>query len=344
MKSILEISVSCFANYGTPDNPKAVNLLTWLDSAKYADKVKQIRTITDKAERDKLKATLPAITPSGEFSYRAADHLEKHSGFIQFDIDFQDNQHISNYDNLKKQLCNIENVAYCGLSVSGKGYWGVIPIKHPECHKEHFRALKKAFSGLGLTIDEKPSNVAALRGYSFDPEGYFNHSAAVFELLDKPEPQPVQRKHFDNDTRGEVEELIQKIQAGRVDITSGYDNWLKIAFALSEEFGEAGREYFHAVSQWHPEYNQRQTDRQYTHCLKARGSGVSISSFFYLCKEYGIELKTGIASHCGKKDRGLQAKYERQKSAPNEFNPYTGEIFDKRGYPADWDEVPGVAV
>ena len=340
MESILNISVSCFANYNTPDNPKSVNLLTWLHSAKYADQVKQIRTITDKAERDKIKATLPAITPSGIFTYRAADKLVQHSGFMQFDIDFKDNQHVTNYNTLKDQLCNSENVAYCGLSVSGTGYYGLIPIKQPERHKLHFRALKKVFQGLGLTIDEKPSNVAALRGYSYDPEGYFNHSAAVFELLDKPEPQPVQRKHFDNDTRGDVEELIQMIQAGRVDITTGYDNWLKIGFALSEEFGEAGREYFHAVSQWHPEYNQRQTDSQYTHCLKARGSGVTISSFFYLCQQYGIELKTAISNHYDKKDSGLESKFESPKSAPNGFNPYTGEIFDKRGYPADWDEVP----
>lgn len=291
MESILNISVSCFANYGTPDNPKSVNLLTWLNSAKYADRVQQIRSIDEKKERDKIKGTIPAITPSGIFTYRAAEKLVQHSGLLQFDIDFQDNKHVANFDKLKPQLCNIKNVAYCGLSVSGRGYWGLVPIKHTERHKEHFRALKKAFQQIGLTIDDKPSNVAALRGYSFDPEGYFNHSAAVFELLDKPKPRPVQRKHFDNDTRGDVEGLIQQIQSRRIDITAGYDNWLKIGFALSEEFGEAGRDYFHAVSQWHAEYDQRHTDRQYTQCLKARGSGVSISSFFYLCKEYGIELK-----------------------------------------------------
>ncbi|MCC5906017.1 MAG: PriCT-2 domain-containing protein [Balneolaceae bacterium] len=294
MKSPLDISVSYYMNY--QDNKGGITpLMRFLKSDRHADKVNHIQQIEDKQERDQIKATLPAITPSGTFSTRKESGLIEHSGLLQFDIDFQDNSHITNYGELKTQLCNIENVAYCGLSVSGKGYWGLIPIKHPERHKDHFRALKKQFEQIGLTIDEKPSNVAALRGYSYDPESYFNHAAVPFTLLDKPEPRKIERKHFDNDSRSDVEQLIEKIQANRIDITTGYDAWLKIGFALAEEFGESGRDYFHAVSQFHSDYNERETDRQFNHCLKARGSGVTISSFFYLCKEYGIVLKTDKA-------------------------------------------------
>jgi len=339
MESILNISVSCFANYGTPDNPQDVNLLKWLHSAKYADIVKQIRSVDEKNERNKLKSTLPAITPSGIFKYRAADKLIQHSGFIQFDIDFQDNQHISNYDDLKTQLCNIENVAYCGLSVSGKGYWGLIPIQQPERHKQHFKALRNQFQRIGLTIDDKPSNVAALRGYTFDPDAYFNHEAVPFSLLDEPEPRTIERRRFENDTRGDVEALIEKIQAARIDITTGYDNWLKIGFSFSEEFGESGRDYFHAVSQYHSDYNEQETDKQFSHCLKARGSGVTISSFFYLCKEYDLTLKSDRVNHAPEGLSASVANCEAEKSAPYGKNPYTNEIFDERGYPGDWDTV-----
>ncbi|MCC5906018.1 MAG: hypothetical protein JJU13_07430 [Balneolaceae bacterium] len=31
-------------------------------------------------------------------------------------------------------------------------------------------------------------------------------------------------------------------------------------------------------------------------------------------------------------------KCEAEKSAPYGKNPYTNEIFDERGYPADWDD------
>ncbi len=94
--SILNISVSSFRDYNTPTNPRPVNLLQWLNSKKYANEVTAIRAEMDKTTRDAIKATLPAITPSGLFTYRSARCSIKHLGFIQFDIDFKDNSHISN--------------------------------------------------------------------------------------------------------------------------------------------------------------------------------------------------------------------------------------------------------
>ena len=329
--SILNTDISCFANYSTSDNPRTVNMLDWLKSGKYADRVQQIRTIGDKAERDRIKATLPAITPSGVFTYRGEDHLVKHSGLLQFDIDAKEHRHVANFADLKTHISNISNVAYCGVSVSGLGYWGLVPIEHPDKHKGHFRALHKAFQKFGLNIDTAPQNPASLRGYSYDPNGYFNHNPTLFTALDEPKPaKSFTRTHSGNDTRSDVEALIQQIQADRIDITAGYDQWLRIGFSLVDEFGESGRDLFHAVSQHHPEYKEHEADRQYTNCIRARGSGVTIASFFHICRQFGIELK---------KDRALERKYESHKSAPFGMNPYTGEVFDERGYPADWDTI-----
>lgn len=299
--------------------------MTWLKSAKYADQVKQIRTIDDKSARDKLKSTLPGITPSGTFTYREEKSLVKHSGLIQFDIDGKDHTHIGNFTELKKFISNINNVLYCGLSVSGKGYWGLVPIKHPDKHKSQFRALHKAFEKLGLNIDKAPQNVASLRGYSFDPDGYFNHNAKIFSSLDTPPARTVKRTHYDNDSRSDVEALIEQIQASRIDITSGYGEWLKIGFAFADEFGEAGRDYFHAVSQYHSDYNEREADRQYSHCLRGNGQGVTISSFFYLAKQYGVTLHSGDTYHAYKKDKPLKAE--------------NNVKLNSAGYPASWDDI-----
>lgn len=176
-ESILNIDVSCFANYDSPANPRPVNLLKWLISSKYADLVNTIRNIDDKESRDKIKATLPAITPSGLFTYRAKNCLVRHSGFIQFDIDLKGNEAITNYSNLKKELCKISQVAYCGLSVSGKGFWGLIPIVQAEKHNQYFKFIENWFKAIGLIIDPAPKSVSSLRGYAYDPHGYFNHAA-----------------------------------------------------------------------------------------------------------------------------------------------------------------------
>lgn len=186
MDSILHIAVSCFANYDTPSNPKSVSLLSWLQSEKYRTQVERIRAITDKAARDGIKATLPAITPSGVFTYRSAKSLVKHSGFVQFDIDVKGNESVGNFHELKEQISRIKNVAYCGLSVSGTGFWGLIPIAHPDKHDLHLKAIQEAFIEFGIAIDPAPKSIASLRGYSFDPNAYFNHHATVFENFYTP--------------------------------------------------------------------------------------------------------------------------------------------------------------
>ena len=69
MNSVLNVDVSCFRDYYSTKTVN-VNLLTWLRSAKYQHEVNTIRQLMDKKQRDKLKAKLPAITPSGIFSKR----------------------------------------------------------------------------------------------------------------------------------------------------------------------------------------------------------------------------------------------------------------------------------
>lgn len=306
-----------------------VNLLDWLKEDR-KNIIQQLRCLSGEAYKAK-KRTLAGITPSGTFSKRSESGLIEHSGLIQFDIDSHDNP--VNMEELKQKIKIIPFVAYLSYSTSGNGLWGLIPIQHKDRHKAHFRAIQKAFSNAGVTIDPAPSNVASFRFISYDPDPYFNNDAEVFTYtIDKKIKRPTGR-----DNRQKVEELINKIQANHTDITDGYDNWLKVGFALSEEFGESGRSMFHRVSQWHPDYNSNECDNQFDNCLKSNRQGISIASFFHLCKVHGIELNKSNAVHEYQKDRALQSKFESQKNAPYGFNPYTGEIFDKRGYPADWD-------
>lgn len=294
MNSILDISVSCFKDCLTPDNPRPVNLLSWLNSDKYRAKVEQIRNIEDKAERDTLKKTLPAITPGGIFNHRSLEGLLSHSGLFAFDIDFADNWNITNYSDLKDQLKKLQNVAYCGLSVSGAGYWGLIPISNPDKHKEHFQALIQDFRRLGIILDKSGGDVCRLRIYSFDPEAYFNHAAKPYTKIFVPQPKPAPK--YDTPTNGDnrekVEKIISVIALHKIDITGNYEDWLKIGCTLTSEFGSAGRRYFHEISQFYPKYEPAETDRLFNHCLKKDYSKVTISTLFYIADNYGIRFKS----------------------------------------------------
>tara|TARA_R110002126_G_scaffold39767_1_gene117569 strand:+ start:30439 stop:31329 length:891 start_codon:yes stop_codon:yes gene_type:complete len=290
-KSILNIQISCFSSYLATE-PTNINLLDWLNSEKYCAEVNKIRSTKNEKLRKKLKSKLPAITPSGLFSKRNSKSLIKHSGFIQIDIDFKDNTHIKNYGDLKQQICKIKEVAYCGLSVSGNGYWGLIPISEPTKHKQHFEALLLKFKYLGINIDVSCKDVARLRGYSYDNDAYFNHSAEKFNQVLKQENKKTYSYNYfptnqSESTKNKVEKCINLIQSKRIDITAGYTNWFSIGCSIANEFSETGREYFHIISRINQKYSENETDKQYTNCLKKRFS-YSIGTFFYFCKKENI--------------------------------------------------------
>jgi len=225
MNSILNIKISGFKD-AKSTVPESVGLLTWLHTDKYKSLVEVIRATNDKLERAELKKRLPAITPSGIFSKRGKDGLISHSGFIQFDIDFTGNSHIGNFKELKSQICNIINVAYCGLSVSGNGFWGLIPIAFPQKHEAHFLAIARAFNSVGITIDPSCKDVCRLRFASYDPNSYFNPEAKTFTGLYEP-PLPIKRNYNNGYYVSKPIEVAIKI----INDASDGEKWLSLTKA-----------------------------------------------------------------------------------------------------------------
>lgn len=299
MPSILDIEVSCFRSYFSKE-PRNVNLLTWLTSDKYALQVAEIRQLGDKDARDTLKRKLPAITPAGIFSKKGVGGLKRHSGFIVVEIDFKDNTQIGNYKDLKAEISKIEQVAYCGLSVSGTGYFVLIPIAYPDKHLEHFLFIEKFFKKYNITIDPSGKDVSRLRGYSHDPEAYFNHNAKILTSYLPPNRNTVPLSNAktswasqnESSNRLKVEQYLELASNQRVDLTEGYKNWLSIGFAFASEFGEGGRSYYHQVSSLSIKYNRSECDRQYENCLRSQytGTPITIRTFFKICKDMGLSL------------------------------------------------------
>jgi hypothetical protein len=317
--SILNTEVSCFENYGATV-PRSVNLLVWLTSDKHKAKVEQIRGEQDKDERDRLKSELPAISPSGIFSQRNSRSLTKHSGFIAFDIDLKGNDTIVNYNELKSEISKIKNVAYAGLSVSGTGLWGLIPIAHPDKHQQHFKALERSFAKRGIIIDPKCSDVVRLRGYSFDPAGYFNHNATKFTaIIERHKPIAKRYKATGTDDRARVESVLNKLT---FDVTGDYGTWFEMGCALANAFGEDGRAYFHGLSQYYADYSYNETDQQFTDCLKHKYN-YTLGTFFYHLKRSGIEP-----------DKHTQ----QVEVLPKQEFALDGTLIDPvKGYPVSWD-------
>lgn len=346
MKSVLSVEVSCFASYKVPKNPQPVNLLTWLTSTKYRAKVDAIRAMGDKKERDRIKATLPAITPSGLFTRREDTALlpGRHSGFICLDIDHnKHNSTITNYAHLKTQLCRIPNVAYCGLSVSGTGFFVLISIAHPNQHPAQFRALQLIFKQrYKIDVDDTP-DVSRLRGYSYDPAAYFNHAARPFGGIYTPAPQkPTYRNNRDysqtagssssvETTRSNVEDVLTQLRGRSADMTGDNRQWFEIGCSLANEFGEHGREYFHDVSQYYPGYQSGETDRKFDYALTKRYR-YSIGTFFKYAQLAGFVPTRAIRS-----ESAQNGTPPAQQKAANKDSTVRSELLSQ--YPTDWDTI-----
>ncbi|MBN2747844.1 MAG: PriCT-2 domain-containing protein, partial [Bacteroidales bacterium] len=68
---------------------------------------------------------------------------------------------------------------------------------------------------------------------------------------------------------GDLGVILSRIEASQTDITASYSDWRDIGFALADEFGENGRNYFHRISRFYPDYSQSTCDKQFDACLKS---------------------------------------------------------------------------
>lgn len=115
------------------------------------------------------------------------------------------------------------------------------------------------------------------------------------EWIQNPAQQAINtepQEPTNNSNESEVEAIIQQIESRQIDIASAYSDWRNIGFALADEFGERGRELFHRISQFYADYSSTECDRQFDNCLKAKGQGVSLKTFFYHAKQAGIQIST----------------------------------------------------
>ena len=258
---------------GVTDNTGTrMPLGTFLFCKEYKDDILRLRAVFDKEKRNALKRSLPQATISGVFSpTRAKNNLSQHSGLICVDIDAKDNPDILDWETLKQDLSVLPQIAYCALSVSGKGLFLVIPLRYPEKHLQQFRQLQIDFRKMGIMIDSACSDITRLRCLSYDEHPIINENATLYEgvYVEKPKHKsfPTCFIYEGENTSAEVAVCCRKIQQCGIDITASYDDWLKVGCALAT-LGESGRSLFHICSRQNAKYNAAKTDKMFTDLLR----------------------------------------------------------------------------
>lgn len=271
--------------------PKDYDLDKWLQETinppkEVLKKVNKYRSTFDKGDKSKL----PCVTISASFDgYRNLDNIKSKNNFLCIDID-RNGKKRSNLciDMLlvKEMFMNHPCTYYCGYSVSGDGIYALIRIYDKNNLDKYFNHFQEKFSKIGINIDPICKDYTRLRFFSYDPEAYYNPNAKYYKIK---EVKKISSVYFSGSNVSEYDRvgvLISEIERLGIDITSDYNDWIKIGSVLNNNFGESGRNYFHRLSRFHCDYDSKKVDSKYDKCSKMNVS--SIGLIVNICKDYGI--------------------------------------------------------
>lgn len=254
-------------------------------NGRWQDDALKIRIIQDKEEREKAKKKVPAVTIAGIFEERNDAGLKQHSGYIAIDID-----DIKDIETTKAKFVDDHYCVAAFVSISGRGLCVLFRVS-AEKHREAFQGLSQyIFEKYGEVCDPTSINVSRCRFVTWDPHIYINPGkpdkftqypkSKAPKKIDKVVYAPEDFKH-----------VMDQLITHRVNICENYHEWVRIGFALAHQFGEAGRQYFHTISQYSTKYDPDKCDKQYRACLRqASGTVATISMFYYYCKNAGLEV------------------------------------------------------
>ena len=155
-------------------------------------------------EYDRLKQELPGYTVSCAFKYGQAktEKNAKINPAICIDIDFQDNKKFFNnidIEDAKYALVNNPTVMAVYLSCGGRGLCVIHRLSDnvtKETFIKYFKELEYLYKTIGITIDEKCSNINRIRFATYDDNVLINEIYEPYELRNiKFEPQPQNSTH-----------------------------------------------------------------------------------------------------------------------------------------------------
>ena len=308
--------------------------------------------IEAKRLKDEVKAPLKKGLPGFIFGAicegsHTKENVIERTGIVCLDFDSDSIQDATSWKTFRDEIIKVKYVFYSALSVSGSGVMTLLKVKHPDRQAEHFEQLKADFGYLlskqnakGVKLDEsKGQNPAQLRFLTHDPAAKYKAEFVVYDRLPPPQKKttPHTRKHTNINAKDVFDFAYQATLSKGFTFTQGADRHESIfrfccilnTYGIHRHEAESwiganilplSQIKSNCIADAYTRYQNDFAKKQFT---PASRSGMTLSNI----------------------DKGKEVI--KPNPHPHGFNPYTGEIFDKRGYPAAWDEVkppePGTA-
>jgi hypothetical protein len=267
-----------------------------VQSGTYQDFVITSRLLKQNGKIEQYKSSkdsAPCVTGSAIMNHgsKSASNILKLNGLIVIDID--DNLP----ENIVKSLQNDKYTYIIHRSFGGDGFAIFVKI-NPEKFLDSFNGLAQYyFDNYHVTIDPACKNINRLRYISFDPDAHQNENSLKFIPKDVKRFKEPKKVDFIF-TQDDFTNILHQITDRNIDLCNEeYFRYVRIGLALASKFGLSGLEHFHYICQFGQKYNKDRTTRDYKGFCKNPDGQTKIGTFYYYCKEVGIDIYSQKTKH-----------------------------------------------
>lgn len=285
--------ISYFKN--VEDNiPKEFELDKWLSltihpTEELENLVEHYRNTLQRTDKEKI----PCVTISATFNNRRGlEDIKQQNNFIVLDVDrfsksvkAKSNPFI-NFLLLKEYFMGHPSCYYCGYSTSGDGVYIVMKINNYKLFDEYFLFFQERLAHIGVNIDNSCKDLTRLRFFSIDKEAYYNPDALAYKMPSEVKKKEVKKSFTSLSDIEKVETIVNLIELQNIDITSNYADWIRVGAALYNIFGDSGEDYFHRLSNKHPQYKYKATQDKFKSCKRL--SNTKINALLGIASDHGI--------------------------------------------------------
>lgn len=315
------MKVSRFLNIVDTKTVFQSNLLDELkdiQAGRYKSVIKKCRYFTGIKDYDSykaLKVKLPIVTFCGTFKNgRKLENLDVYNNIMILDID-----HIgeSDINNIKTKLTKDKYIYSVWLSPSNEGLKALVKVNGtPKDHKSSFNSLKEYFKKeFDIELDNSGSDITRLCFVSWDEELYLNINSTIYEhKLVKETSESSNSRNLalskslnksayateglnKAEHRSVISLIIRYLTRRGLSITSSFDEWLRVALAISSTFSyDLGEKYFLRICELDKEkHSEFESINLLKYCYNNRklemSSSISFGTIIFYAKEKGFITK-----------------------------------------------------
>lgn len=315
----------------TPWDPISYDLsisevLSDIRSAKYSSRITNLRLLLNSGDLEAYnihKKTLPSVTFCGVFhERRKKEFLKEYNSLIVIDID-----KLSELEFLRvKSILNADDYIFSYWeSPSKKGIKGLVHLVYEfsidtniidQIHKAAFQKLSNYFSTqYQIQLDESGSDTTRLCFLSFDPNIILKDNIKSFKvsekdlsyIKEKAETNRIEKSilkgtrnalfnplNKNNPTnRKTIQAIIKYLSKRNLSITASYDEWYRVAYAISNSFTyDIGEKYYLSLCKLDgPKFDEMGSKNMLKYCYENTSGKIHFNSIIYFASQKGYRTK-----------------------------------------------------